>query len=34
MEELLSATPLVAGHEYSVRVYAAMVEVGVAIFRP
>jgi len=34
MEELLTATPLVAGHEYTVRVYAAMVEVGVATFRP
>jgi len=34
MEELLSATALVAGHEYSVRVYTATVEGGVAIFRP
>jgi len=34
MQVLLNATPLVAGHEYSVRVYAATTEVGVAIFRP
>src|SRR5688572_6186782 len=34
MEELLSPATLVAGHEYSVRVFASTVLVGQAVFRP
>jgi hypothetical protein len=34
MQEVLSAASLVAGHEYSVRVYATTTQVGVAVFTP
>src|SRR5947207_3278620 len=34
MQEVVSPISLVAGHEYSVRVYAPTMQVGVAVFRP
>jgi len=34
MEELLSPATLVAGREYSARVFAGTVVVGQAVFRP
>ncbi len=34
MQEVVSPVSLVSGHEYSVRVYAPNMQVGVAVFRP
>jgi len=34
MEEALSASPLVAGHEYTVRVFASGTQIGLRVFGP